>query len=125
MKANVSTFKGDLAFLNEWTYYVPDANLYSQESTSGPYAGLLDAFSRGSEYRAWYGHLWDGQSVVPIFTSGYERVIETARYFGQGFFSYNYSTNAAINIIPEAATQGADSLTPTCAVGIAEEYACY
>ncbi|KAJ5892994.1 hypothetical protein N7504_009685 [Penicillium tannophilum] len=125
MRANVTNFKGDLAFMNEWTYYVSDSNLYSQESTSGPYAGLLDAFSRGSEYRARYGHLWDGQSVVPIFTSGYERVIETARYFGQGFFGYNYSTSAAINIIPEAATQGANSLTPTCAAGVLEEYSCY
>jgi acid phosphatase len=114
MKANVSTWAGDLAFLNEWDYYVPDVSFYSQESTSGPYAGLLDAFSRGSEYRVRYGHLWDGESVVPIFSSGYERVIETARYFGQGFFGYNYSTNAAINIIPEGTAQGADSLTPSC-----------
>jgi acid phosphatase len=115
MKANVSTFAGDIAFMNDWTYYVPDEALYSQESTSGPYSGLLNAFSRGSEYRARYGHLWDEASVVPIFASGYERVIETARFFGQGFFGYNYSTNAAINIIPEAASQGADSLTPSCA----------
>ena len=51
---------------------------------------------------------------MPIFTSGYERVIESARSFGEGFFAYNYSTNAAINIISESETQGANSLTPTC-----------
>jgi acid phosphatase len=113
--SKVHTWAGDLAFLNDWTYYVPDAALYGQESTTGPYSGLLNAFNRGSEYRLRYDHLWDGKSIVPIFTSGYERVIETARYFGQGFFGYNYSTSAAINIIPEAATQGANSLTPSCA----------
>ncbi|KAJ5930287.1 hypothetical protein N7466_005780 [Penicillium verhagenii] len=112
--SNVTTWAGDLAFFNDWTYYVEDAGLYSQESTTGPYAGLVDAYTRGSEYRLRYGDLWDGKSVVPIFASGYERVIETARYFGQGFFGYNYSTSAAINIIPEAATQGANSLTPSC-----------
>ena len=112
--SNITTWRGDLAFMNEWTYYVDDEAMYSQESTTGPYAGLLNAFHRGSEYRLRYGHLWDRKSVVPIFSSGYERVIETARYFGQGFFGYNYSTSAAMNIIPEAETQGADSLTPYC-----------
>ncbi|KAJ5623231.1 hypothetical protein N7490_011836 [Penicillium lividum] len=125
MNSSVSTYAGDLAFMNEWTYYVDDAGLYAQESTTGPYAGLLDAFSRGSEYRQRYGHLWNGESVVPIFSSGYERVIETARYFGQGFFGYNYSTSAAINIIPEAASQGADSLTPSCSAGLEDYYTCY
>ncbi|CAK7214430.1 acid phosphatase pho5 [Sporothrix bragantina] len=124
MASNVTTWKGDLAFLNDWTYYVEDAALYSEETTTGPYAGLLDAFSRGSEYRLRYGHLWDGKSVVPVFSSGYERVIETARYFGQGFFGYNYSTSAALNIISESTSQGADSLTPSCEADDSL-YACY
>jgi hypothetical protein len=34
--------------------------------------------------------------------------------FGQGFFGYSYSTNAAINIISESEKQGADSVTSTC-----------
>ncbi|KAL1961812.1 hypothetical protein VTN77DRAFT_1024 [Rasamsonia byssochlamydoides] len=112
--SNITEWKGDLAFLNHWTYWVPDKCYYAAETWTGPYAGLLTAFRRGGEYRDRYGHLWDGHSVVPIFTSGYERVIETARKFGEGFFGYNYSTNAAINIISESATRGADSLTPTC-----------
>ncbi|KAF9883673.1 acid phosphatase pho5 [Aspergillus nanangensis] len=113
--SKVKTWAGDLAFFKDWTYYVPDSNLYSQESTTGPYAGLLNGYHRGSEYRSRYGNLWDGKSIVPIFASGYERVIETARKFGEGFFGYNYSTNAAINIIPEDASWGANSLTPSCA----------
>lgn len=109
-----TTFKGDLAFLNHWTYWVPSPSYYAQETYSGPYAGLLSGYTHGTEYRARYGHLWNGESIVPIFSSGYERIIETARKFGEGFFGYNYSSVVALNIISENATQGADSLTPTC-----------
>lgn len=112
--SNITKWAGDLAFLNDWTFYITNQGLLEQETFSGPYSGLLDAFKRGSEYRHRYGHLWDGQSTIPIFAGGYERVVETARYFGQGFFGYNYSTSAAMNIINENYTQGADSLTPTC-----------
>ena len=112
--AKVSSYQGDLAFLNNGENSAKDESYYGLETFSGPYAGLLDGYNRGTQYRARYGHLWDGQSVVPIFTSNYERVIETARKFGEGFFQYNYSTNAAINIISESEERGADSLTPTC-----------
>ncbi|ANB12506.1 acid phosphatase PHO12 [Sugiyamaella lignohabitans] len=110
---SVKTPKGSLAFLNDWDNFLSDPNLFSQESFSGPYAGHLNAYNRGVDYRARYDHLWTGEQV-PIFTSGYERVIDTARKFGEGFFGYNYSTAAAINIIPETPDQGANSLTPTC-----------
>ena len=112
--SGVKTWLGDLAFLNNWSNYLSDLGMLQQETYSGPYGGLLHSFKRGSEYRERYGHLWDKQSIVPIFAGGYERVVETARYFGMGFFNYNYSTSAAINIISENYTQGADTLTPTC-----------
>lgn len=112
--SGITKWQGDLAFLSDWTFYITNKGYLEQETFSGPYAGLLHAFRHGSEYRARYGHLWDGESIVPIFAGDYERVIETARYFGQGFFGYNYSTNAAINIISENATHGANSLTPSC-----------
>ena len=112
--SNITEFRGGLTFLNTWTSYLSDYCLSGQESFSGAYAGLLSTHTHGTEYRARYGNLWDGKSIVPIFTSGYERVIESARSFGEGFFAYNYSTNAAINIISESETQGANSLTPTC-----------
>ncbi|KUJ13249.1 acid phosphatase [Mollisia scopiformis] len=108
-----TTFKGDLAFLNDWTYFVPSTSYYAQETFTGPYAGLLTAYSHGTEYGARYGYLWDGHSDIPIFSSGYERVIETARKLGEGFFGYNYSSVVALNIIPEADSQAANSLTPS------------
>ncbi|KAK9235495.1 hypothetical protein V1525DRAFT_260091 [Lipomyces kononenkoae] len=68
---------------------------------------LTYCFNLGVEYRARFGHLWDGVIVVSIFAAGNERVIVTARRFGQGFVGYNYSTNAAVNIIsPEVDDQG-------------------
>ncbi|RFU25358.1 hypothetical protein B7463_g10969, partial [Scytalidium lignicola] len=109
-----STFKNDLEFLNSWTYWLPAESYYAEETFSGPYAGLLSGYTHGTEYRARYGHLWDGVSKVPMFSSGYERIIETARKFGEGFFGYNYTEIVGLNIINENATQGADSLTPTC-----------
>jgi acid phosphatase len=108
--SNIAEFKGGLTFLNTWTSYLSGYCLSSQESYSGAYTDLL---THGTEYRACYGHLWDGKSIAPIFTSGYERVIESARSFGDCVFAYNYSTNAGINIILESDTQGANSLTPT------------
>ncbi|KAL6249948.1 acid phosphatase pho5 [Rhinocladiella similis] len=112
--SGTTEWKGDLSFLNDWTSFLSEPGYFEQETLSGPYSGLLNAFRRGSEYRSRYGHLWNGESTIPIFAGGYERVVETARYFGMGFFGYNYSTSAAMNIISENYTQGADSLTPTC-----------
>ncbi|KAK9482440.1 histidine phosphatase superfamily, partial [Lipomyces starkeyi] len=75
---------------------------------------LLTAYTSGSDYRERYGHLWDGRSVVPIFAAGDEPVLATARRFGQGYFGYNYSTNAALNFVPEVGDQGANSFSPPC-----------
>ncbi|KAJ5094034.1 hypothetical protein N7456_009895 [Penicillium angulare] len=111
--AGVTEWKGDLAFLDEWKYYVSNKCWYEAETYSGPYAGLLDAYHHGATYRDRYGDLWNGD-VTPFFSSGYSRVINTARKFGEGFFGYNYSTDAALNIISESETLGANSLTPVC-----------
>ncbi|ANB12507.1 acid phosphatase PHO3 [Sugiyamaella lignohabitans] len=113
IKSNVKNFVGSLSFLNTWQTTLDDPNMWSQETYSGPYSGLATGYRVGVEYRDRYGHLWHGNQV-PIFTSGYERVINTARRFGEGFFGYNYTDAAFLNIIPEDATEGANSLTPTC-----------
>ncbi|KZZ96325.1 acid phosphatase [Ascosphaera apis ARSEF 7405] len=110
-------YKGKFEFLNDWEYWVPDYCQLEAETFSGPYAGLNDAYNRGTIYRARYGHLLDTNKVTPYFTSGYSRVINTARKFGEGFFGYNYSSSAALNIISEDESQGANSLTPGCFKG--------
>ncbi|PYH92328.1 acid phosphatase [Aspergillus ellipticus CBS 707.79] len=112
--ARSGNYTGDLAFLKNWTYFVP-SDCYEAETYTGPYAGLTDAYNHGKDYRSRYGHLWDGKSILPMFTADFQRVIETAQEFGEGFFGNDtYSIKAALNIISESDSQGADSLTPTC-----------
>ncbi|PYH47385.1 histidine phosphatase family protein [Aspergillus saccharolyticus JOP 1030-1] len=114
--------KGDLDFLRgNWTYYVP-SDCYEAETFTGPYAGLAEAYSHGQQYRARYAHLWTNNSssssaplVLPLFAAEYQRIIDTARRFGEGFVGEeNYSTQAAMNLVSESSSRGADSLTPSC-----------
>lgn len=84
MKSQVQTFKDDLAFLNNWEFYVPDLGLAGLETYSGPYNGLLTAYMNGVDYRVRYGHLWNASdpAMVPMWSSGSQRVLQTARKFG-------------------------------------------
>ena len=115
-QSGITEWKGDLSFLNTWKWFVEYDGLYGLETNSGPYSGLLTSYKHGAEYRVRYGHLWNQKagSVTPMWTSDYERVIQTARKFGEGFFGWNYTNSIALNIIPETDNVGANSLTPTC-----------
>ncbi|GLB03195.1 acid phosphatase pho5 [Aspergillus tubingensis] len=107
---------GDLAFLSNWTYFVP-SDCYEAETSTGPYAGLTDAYNHGKAYRQRYGNLYNESTILPLFTADFQRIISTAQNFGQGFLGNDsYATKAALNIISESDSQGADSLTPTCHV---------
>lgn len=114
---------GSLAFFKDWNNFMAEEGYWGLETYSGPHSGLLGAFKRGTLYRERYGHLWDKQSKMPIFTSSSERIIQTARKFGEGFLGWNYTDSAAVNIILETEDQGANSLTPVC-VGIFKNEAC-
>lgn len=83
MRSKVSTFKDDLEFLNRWEFFVPESYA-GLETFSGPYNGLLESYKHGAEYRVRYGHLWEDQpgSIVPIWASANQRVVQTARKFG-------------------------------------------
>lgn len=108
------SFINDLEFVNYWEPFVsPDSASISQESTVGAYSGLQTGYTAGTIYRQRYGHLVDLDSITPVFPSGSERIVDTARRFVEGFFGYNVSS-AAINIIPEVAGQGANTLVPVC-----------
>ncbi|ORY55618.1 phytase B [Pseudomassariella vexata] len=113
---NGGAFGGSLEFLNRWETFMPNEGYWALESYSGPYAGLLEAYGHGVEYRIRYGHLWDQEPgvMVPMFTSSYERIVQTARKFGEGFFGWNYTTSVALNVLSEDETMGANSLTPAC-----------
>lgn len=114
-QAQDAPLNGSLAFFNTWEPFSEPSNPNVELlSFSGPYSGKLHSHKFGSELRARYDHLWDGESTVPIFAAGYQRCVDSARLFGESFFGYNYTDAAALNIIPEDESQGADSLAPSC-----------
>ncbi|KAK5009627.1 hypothetical protein LTR60_005155 [Cryomyces antarcticus] len=117
--ANV-TLKGDLEFVNRWNYFTFDPQAhFEQLTTTGPFAGTLEAFTTGVKLRTRYEHLLpSSQSLnkINLWASDSNRVIETARYFAAGLFGLDWQKTAHLHIIPETADRGADTLTPgdTC-----------
>lgn len=114
LAAKKGSLKGSLEFLNDWELYATsDSGWIEAETTTGAYSGLQDAYTAGSLYSGRYSYLWNKDEIIPVFSGGYARVIDTAREFMRGFFGYNL-TQAALNIIPETPDQGANTLVPQC-----------
>jgi acid phosphatase len=116
------TLEGPLAFVEEWEYFSsdPQAN-FEQLTTTGPYAGTLDAFATGVRLRTRYAHLFPGRlppgrGKTGLWASDAGRVVDTARYFAAGFFGLNWKDTATLHVIPETSDLGGDTLTPgdTC-----------
>ena len=117
--ANI-TLHGDLAFANDWDFFTDSpAEHFESLVTTGPYAGTLEAFTAGVRLRTRYKNLLDdalAAGPVSFWASESKRVVDTARYFGAGFFGIHWNDSATLHIIPETADRGADTLTPgrTC-----------
>jgi len=113
-------FTGDLSFVNDWKFFMPDPSKHLESLVpSGPYAGTLDAFATGVKLRTRYEHLRTyalEQNQTRLWASGSNRVAETARYFAAGFYGLDWEDVATLQVIPETADLGADTLTPgdTC-----------
>ncbi|KPI36909.1 3-phytase B [Cyphellophora attinorum] len=95
-----------------------------------PYAGTAQAERTGNKFRALYGHLIrpnsnGHHSPTRFWTCSSPRDIETAQHFANGFFGPTWATEnlAHLEIIPEVASRGADTLTPgdTCLNYIADK----
>ncbi|KAI9882833.1 MAG: hypothetical protein M1823_005419 [Watsoniomyces obsoletus] len=116
------TLKGDLEFVNDWSYFTQDPEKHLEQlTTTGPFAGVLEAFTTGVKLRTRYTHLLDTQShsnntKTTLWASDSNRVIQTARYFSAGFFGLDWEEVATLKVIPETDDLGADTLTPgdTC-----------
>lgn len=112
------TFVGELAFLNDYTYFVKDKSLYEKETTpsnsEGTYAGTLTASRHGSVFRAKYKSLFNSTSeTLNVFTSNSGRVHLTAKYFARGFLGDEYSDKkVSYHVLSEDKEMGANSLTP-------------
>jgi len=108
-----------LLFLNNWSYFSqgPEKS-FEKLTTTGPYAGTLQAFGTGVKFRTRYQHLWNDSTQYPpptvFWTAGSSRVVDTAKYFGAGFFSLGYekAERATLEVIPEIEDRGGNTLTP-------------
>ncbi|KAK5129021.1 hypothetical protein LTR85_000354 [Meristemomyces frigidus] len=118
-KANV-TLSGDLAFVNEWNFFMADpAQRFENLVATGPFAGTLEAFAAGVKLRTRYEHLLEealAGNQTSLWTCGSRRDIETAEYFGAGFFGIDWEQKARLHVISETPDHGANTLTPgrTC-----------
>lgn len=114
------SMNGSLSFANEWDFLTQDpARHYENLVSTGPYAGTLEAFATGVKLRTRYIDLLEAalaRGKVSFWASGSDRVEETARYFGAGFFGLDWERHARLQVIPETSDLGADTLTPgdTC-----------
>ncbi|QEL61600.1 hypothetical protein CJJ09_003748 [Candidozyma auris] len=87
---------GELAFLNNYEYFVTDKNYYEKETTpfnsEGPYAGTTDALSHGAAFRSKYSDVFDSRT----------------RFLGDDF----NDEKVDFAVIAEEDKFGANSLTP-------------
>ncbi|GEQ71821.1 hypothetical protein JCM33374_g5507 [Metschnikowia sp. JCM 33374] len=112
------TFVGELAFFNDYTYFVPDKKYYEKETSpvnsEGTFSGTTDALRHGASFRSKYNNLFSpSNETLKVFTSNSGRCHETSRYFARGFLGDAYTEdNVDYYIIDEDPSMGANSLTP-------------
>lgn len=110
-------FVGELAFLNDYEYFVLDKEYYEKETTpansEGLYAGTSDALNHGTTFRSKYNDLYNSSEELVVFTSNSGRVHVTSKYFARGFLGDDYNEkNVKFNVLAEEKEMGANSLTP-------------
>ncbi|KAI7339633.1 phosphoglycerate mutase-like protein [Hortaea werneckii] len=114
-KANM-TFSGDLGFVNDWNFFMRNpAQRFENLVATGAYAGTLEAFATGVKLKSRYEHLLDdalARKQTTFWASGSKRVIETAKYFGAGFFGVDWPVFADLQVIPETRKRRTSTLTP-------------
>ncbi|RMZ16703.1 hypothetical protein D0860_00869 [Hortaea werneckii] len=114
-KANM-TFSGDLSFVNDWNFFMRNpAQRFENLVATGAYAGTLEAFATGVKLKSRYEHLLEdalARKQTTFWASGSKRVIETAKYFGAGFFGVDWHKFADLQVIPETRKRRTSTLTP-------------
>ncbi|ETN40734.1 uncharacterized protein HMPREF1541_05014 [Cyphellophora europaea CBS 101466] len=119
LKAPDVSLQGALEFLNHWTYFTSQQDpAFENLTAEGPYAGTKQARDTGRKLRERYDHLVSAEKRVRFWSCDSGRDVETARYFADGFFGSDWESKgvAELEIIPEDADRGGDTLTPgdTC-----------
>lgn len=119
-KNHTKPFTGELAFLNDYEYFVTDKDYYEKETTPfnshGPYAGTSTAMNHGMTFRNRYQELFEDAEPLTVFTANSGRCHVTAEYFARGAFGEDYNDeNVKWAILAEEEEFGANSLTPNVA----------
>lgn len=113
------TFVGELAFLNDYEYFVTDENNYDELTTpfnaQGPYIGSNNALNHGAAFRGRYNELFESlDAPLTLFTTDSRRCFATARYFAQGLFGDGYGNDTArFAVLQKERPLGANTLTPS------------
>ncbi|AOA63022.1 Repressible acid phosphatase [Komagataella phaffii CBS 7435] len=114
LDADVEVPTGPLSFFQDYDYFVSDAAWYEQETTKGFYSGLNTAFDFGTTLRERYDHLINTSEEgkkLSVWAGSQERVVDTAKYFAQGFMKSNYTDMVEVVALEEEKSQGLNSLT--------------
>lgn len=104
-----------------------DDGLIEQLTSTGPFSGTLGSFTTGVRLRTRYHHLLSLTNELHpktrFWASDCQRVIDTARYFGAGFFGIDWQNRTTLEVISEDPSLGADTLTPgdTCLTYVEDE----
>lgn len=119
MTGNTSRQVRASAQLYTWALFSPlldPERDFEQLTSTGPFSGVLGAFTTGVRLRTRYHHLLPSGGKPNFWAGDSPRVIDTARYFAAGFFGLDWEDHSTLHIIPETAELGADTLTPgdTC-----------
>lgn len=108
---------GSLEFIKDYEFFVTNADNLEQETTlqntNSIFAGSLSAMRNGKTFREKYGHLYDANATIPVFSSNADRVFDTSVNFMKGFLGSSYDdSKVKYNVISEDEKSGANSLTP-------------
>lgn len=112
LKQKNLTAINNLSFLNDYQSPALDSDNYDKETSTGPFSGHASMFLLGAQLRKWYGHLWNPNEKLALFTASQERIVDTAEYVSRGFFGNDWRNNSQLVILQEKASQGLNSLTP-------------
>ncbi|ODV82206.1 putative acid phosphatase precursor [Suhomyces tanzawaensis NRRL Y-17324] len=119
-KSYNGTFTGDFGFLNDYTYFVDNSDLYEKETSpknsDSNFAGTTDALKHGAAFRRKYGSLFNENETFPVFSSNSGRCFQTGVFFTRGFFGDDYEDDKVTYVVvDEDKKMGANSLTPRAA----------
>jgi len=112
IRNNTEKVEGPLSFLKDYEFRALDKNGYNKESSSGPYAGLLQMYQQGSYFRDRYWDLYKDGEDIKFYAASSLRVVASAEKFAEGFLGQDYNKSYIEIIDEDDASLGANSLTP-------------